>query len=172
MAYEYLKLYPKDDITAKIQRMETLSQTNVLRPSLNNIILAELATEAGLWGKAKAEIEMFLINNPATKKLAGMISKYEKFSNNDKKEAAKWKEKEASCADDAMWVCDECGHASADGKPFVRTVTLLARAIGGSMSKKPKMSRLSRFRLRTTTTNSFIWSQPADVFRRLFFLRG
>lgn len=31
------------------------------------------------------------------------------------------------------------------------------------------MSRLSRFRLRTTTTNSFIWSQPADVFRRLFF---
>lgn len=114
MAYEYLKLYPKDDITAKIQRMETLSQTNVLRPSLNNIILAELATEAGLWGKAKAEIEMFLINNPATKKLAGMISKYEKFSNNDKKEAAKWKEKEASCADDAMWVCDECGHASAE----------------------------------------------------------
>ena len=114
VAYEYLKLYPKDDITAKIQRMETLSQTNVLRPSLNNIILAELATEAGLWGKAKAEIEMFLINNPATKKLAGMISKYEKFSNNDKKEAAKWKEKEASCADDAMWVCDECGHASAE----------------------------------------------------------
>lgn len=114
VAYEYLKLYPKDDITAKIQRMETLSQTNVLRPSLNNIILAELATEAGLWGKAKAEMEMFLINNPATKKLAGMISKYEKFSNNDKKEAAKWKEKEASCADDAMWVCDECGHASAE----------------------------------------------------------
>lgn len=77
-----------------------------------------------------------------------------------------------------LWPMTRCGFATnavmlpRNGKPFVRTVTLLARAIGGSMSKKPKMSRLSRFRLRTTTTNSFIWSQPADVFRRLFFLRG
>ena len=118
VAYEYLKLYPKDDITAKIQRVETLAQTNSLRPSLNNLLLAELSTEAGLWGKAKAEIEMFLINNPATKKLAKMIAQYEKLSNNDKKEAAKWKKKEATCADDAMWVCDECGHATEEWQPI------------------------------------------------------
>ena len=118
VAYEYLKLYPKDDITAKIQRVETLAQTNALRPSLNNLLLAELAMEAGLWGKAKAEIEMFLINNPATKKLAKMIAQYEKLSNNDKKEAAKWKKKEATCADDAMWVCDECGHATEEWQPI------------------------------------------------------
>lgn len=112
IAYEYLKLYPKDDITAKIQRMETLAQHNVLRPSLNNIILAELATEGGLWGKARSEMEMFLINNPATQKLAGMVSKLEKYGNNDKKEAAKWEEKIETCAEDAKWVCDECGQVT------------------------------------------------------------
>lgn len=112
IASEYLKLYPKDDITAKIQRMETLALSNALRPSLNNIILAELATEAGLWGKARAEMELFLINNPATKKLVGMISKFEKYSNNDAMAASKWDAKEATCAEDALWVCEECGHSS------------------------------------------------------------
>ena len=79
---------------------------------------------------------MFLINNPATKKLAGMISKYEKFSNNDKKKAAKWKEKKPAAP------MTRCGFATnavmlpRNGKPFVRTATPLARAIGGCMSKK------------------------------------
>lgn len=112
IAYEYLKLYPKDDITARIQRMESFALTNAIRPSLNNMILAELASEAGLWGKARAEIEQFLINNPATKKLAKMIAKFERYSNNDKDAAKEWEAKAESCAEDSQWVCEECGCSS------------------------------------------------------------
>ena len=111
VAYEYLKLYPKDDITAKIQRVETLAQTNSLRPSLNNLLLAELATEAGLWGKAKAEIEMFLINNPATKKICEIAAKYEQYYKKDKEAAQDWRKKAKNCAEDSQWVCKNCGAA-------------------------------------------------------------
>lgn len=117
VALEYLKLYPGDDITARIQRMESFALTNSIRPSLNNILLAQLATEAGLWGKAKAEIEMFLINNPATQKLAEMIAAFEKYANNDDAEAKKWLEKAPSCAEDAVWICEECGEVTKDWNP-------------------------------------------------------
>lgn len=112
VAYEYLNLFPQDDITAKIQRMETFALTNSLRPSLNNMLLAELSAEAGLWGKAKAEIELFLINNPCTKKLAELVAKFEKYANNDKVAAKKWQDKSKTCAEDSMWVCEECGEAT------------------------------------------------------------
>ena len=114
IALEYLKLYPEDDITAKIQRMEAFALSNSIRPSLNNILLAQLATEAGLWGKAKGEMELFLINNPATQKLAEMIAAYEKYANNNDAEAKKWLEKAKTCAEDAVWVCEECGEGTKD----------------------------------------------------------
>lgn len=97
VAIAYLNIFAKDDVTSRIQRMEAFALKNGLRPSLNNIILAELATEAGLWGKAQSEIEIFLINNPATKKLSRMIYEYEKYANNDLHAAQRNGELELLC---------------------------------------------------------------------------
>lgn len=112
IAYAYLNLYPKDDVLARIQKMETFALLNGLRPSLNNRILAELCSEAGLWGKAKGEIEVFLINNPCTRKVAELIAKHEEYYNNDKNAAKEWREKVKTMADDGEWVCESCGETS------------------------------------------------------------
>lgn len=108
IAYAYLGLYPKDDILTKIQKMESFALLNGLRPSLNNRILAELCAEAGLWGKAKGEIEIFLINNPCTKKVCELISKYEQYYHKDKVTAKAWMDRKDGFAEDSAWVCESC----------------------------------------------------------------
>ncbi len=112
LAYEYLALNPEDDLLDKIKKVESLAQINGLRPSLNNLLIAELAIQGGLWKKAKAEIDMFIINNPCTKKICELMAIYEEKGNNNKKAAAEWRKRIDQCDEDAAWVCDDCGHAS------------------------------------------------------------
>ena len=113
-AYAYLDLYHHNDVNAKIQNMESLAMSNSLRPSLNNRILAELCAEAGKWKKAKGELEIFLINNPCTKRVCSLIAEYEEVFNKNKKEAKSWKDKYKNCAEDSGWVCEECGEKTAE----------------------------------------------------------
>lgn len=128
IAYAYLGLHEHDSAKSKIQVMEGLAITNALRPSLNNRILAELSAEAGLWAKAKGEIEVFLINNPCTKRICEIISKYEAVYNKDTKASKSWKNKEETCADDALWVCESCGERSKEW----HTICPNCRALGES----------------------------------------
>lgn len=111
LAYAYLDLFPDDDILERIQRMETLAMMNGIRPSLNNRIMAELSAKAGLWGKAKGEMEVFMINNPCTKSICDIAVKYEEKYSKDKDAAKEWKNRHKMCANDSAWVCDECGEA-------------------------------------------------------------
>lgn len=112
VAYEYLNLWPNEDIKTRIQRMETFALLNGLRPSLNNRILAELSAQANLWGKAKSEIEVFLINNPCTRKICRLIAKFELTKNKDKVAAKKWDDKYETCAEDSEWICEACNASS------------------------------------------------------------
>lgn len=112
VAEMYLNLWPNDTAAERVQRMESLSLTNSKRPSLNNLMLAILDTEAEFWNKARGEFEIFLINNPATKLLAKVIYDYEKIFHKNKDAAEKWKNKTASCADDSVWICSKCGNVS------------------------------------------------------------
>ncbi|MFI3241086.1 MAG: hypothetical protein R3Y43_00800 [Alphaproteobacteria bacterium] len=114
IAYEYLNLFNDKTAKEKIARMEKFAFFNAKRPSLNNRILAELCAEQGLWQKAKGEIEVFLINNPATQIICDLISKFEKEFNKDKKAAKKWEEKIATSAEDSKWVCANC-HSEYNG---------------------------------------------------------
>lgn len=116
VAKAYLQLWSDDTPIERVQRMESFALANSLRPSLNNLLLAELDVEAGLWGKAKSEFEIFLINNPATKKLAKLIYHYEKHAVKNEQAAENWKKKTENCAEDGMWVCQSCGHTSAEWK--------------------------------------------------------
>lgn len=112
LAYEYMNLWPEDDILDQIKRVEGWANMNSLRPSLNNRLIAELAVKAGLWNKAKTEIDMFIINNPCTKKICSLLATYEEKANKDKKAAAEWKKRMKSCDEDSGWVCEDCGEVS------------------------------------------------------------
>ena len=112
LAYEYMNLWPKDDILDQIKRIEGWANMNSMRPSLNNRLIAELAVKAGLWNKAKTEIDMFIINNPCTKKIASLMATYEEKANKDKKAAAEWKKRMKNCDDDSAWICEDCGAVS------------------------------------------------------------
>lgn len=109
LAYAYLDLWPNDDILARIRRMDAFAFYNSLRPSLNNRIIAELSAKAGLWGKARGEVELFLINNPCTKKVCDIVIKYESEFTKDKAAVKEWKARLGSCARDSVWVCADCG---------------------------------------------------------------
>ena len=112
IAKAYLALWPEDTVIEKVQRMESLALTNGKNTSVNNVILADLYCKAKLWNKARNEFEVFLINNPASKKIAKTIAYYEKHSNNNEKAAENWKKKANECVDDDIWVCTSCGHVS------------------------------------------------------------
>ena len=120
IAEAYLNLWPEDDVVERVQRMETLALTNGKNPSVNNLILADLYCKAKLWTKAKSEFEIFLINNPATKKLAKTIAYYEKYANANEKAAANWKKKATECMSDSIWVCANCGHTSTKWHPYCK----------------------------------------------------
>ena len=109
VAYAYVDLLDGLDGKEKLQRLETLLKTNALRPSLNNRLVAEFSIANGAWGKAKSELEMFLVNNPCTKKVCEMIAEVEEKFDKDKKEAKAWRSRHDTCADDSLWVCASCG---------------------------------------------------------------
>lgn len=112
IAYEYLNLFPKDSAKEKVIKIEKLANFNGVRPSLNNRLTAEFSAKGNLWGKAKSEIELFLINNPATKKICEIVIDYETKVEKDKKEAKLWKSRYEDCAEDSLWVCSNCGTAT------------------------------------------------------------
>ena len=120
VAETYLNLWPEDSMLERVQRMESLALTNGKNPSINNLILADLYCKANLWGKVKNEFEIFLINNPATKKLAKTIAYYEKHANNNEQSTEKWKKKSNECVSDSVWVCSCCGHASSKWHPYCK----------------------------------------------------
>ncbi len=100
IAMAYLGLFNKDNKMEKIQRMEKLALLNNIRPSLNNLILAELYVKAKKFAKARTECKIFLLKNPATEKLAEIMSCLNKKSiQTNKTEYAK----------DFQWVCANCG---------------------------------------------------------------
>lgn len=120
IAEAYLNLWPEDNAIEKVKRMETLALINGKNPSVNNLMLSELYCKAKLWTKAKSEFEIFLINNPATKKMAKTIAYYEKHSNNNEKAALNWKKKATNCVSDSIWVCETCGHMSSKWHPYCK----------------------------------------------------
>ena len=124
VAKAYLALFTKDSKAEKIQRMEKLAITNNKRPSLNNLILAELYIDAKKYAKAQTECNLFLLKNPATQKIAGMMSQMEEKSKKPHsasggfldtiKSRLNW-DKDNSINNypkDFQWVCANCGHIS------------------------------------------------------------
>ena len=122
IAQAYLSLYPKDTKAEKIGRMERLALANNKRPSLNNLILAELYVSAKKKAKARSECNLFLLKNPATEKIAEILDKLEEktskaknkegFVDSIKSHLTGFGKTENQYPKDFQWVCANCGHAS------------------------------------------------------------
>lgn len=124
IAEAYLNLFSKDTKAEKIQRMEKLALANTKRPSLNNLVLAELYISAKKYAKAKTECKIFLLKNPATQKIATMLKELNEKNNKNQKDKSnnllstlkqrfsdETKEDTVSlCPKDFQWVCANCGH--------------------------------------------------------------
>ena len=117
VAMAYLNLFNKDNKMEKVQRMEKLALLNNIRPSLNNLILAELYVNAKKLAKAKTECKMFLLKNPATNKLAEIMSSFNKTSTHDKSDYAK----------DFQWVCANCGTVHSKWEPICESCSEVGR---------------------------------------------
>lgn len=124
VAKAYLALFAKDTKAERIQRMEKLALMNNKRPSLNNLILAELFIDAKKYAKAETECKLFLLKNPATQKLAGMLSQIEEKSKKTRVASGGFFDTIKSYLNfdkdnsinnypkDFQWVCASCGHTS------------------------------------------------------------
>lgn len=130
VAKAYLALFPKDTKFEKIQRMEKLALANTKRPSLNNLILAELYVDAKKYAKARTECHLFLLKNPATERVAVLLDKLEEKPQKSKtkggivdsiKSHISVFNKEAdgpSYPKDFQWVCANCGHTADEWEPI------------------------------------------------------
>lgn len=118
IAKAYLSLFDHESPLEQVLRLENLALLNHKDPSLNNFMLAEYNMKAKLYDKARAEFEVFLINNPATKKLALLIEAYEKKVNHNPRAAENWHKRAQNCADDCLWVCSDCKSTLSKWKPF------------------------------------------------------
>lgn len=128
VADAYLNLFPKDSIAEKIQRMEKLALMNNKRPSLNNLILAELYIKAKKYAKAKIECQIFLLKNPATEKMVTILDTLELKTHKKGNEKSKGivnslKQKLSEITKDTstnnypkdfQWVCANCGHTDSN----------------------------------------------------------
>lgn len=123
IAKAYLALFPNDTKSEKIQRMEKLALTNTKRPSLNNLILAELYISDKKSAKAQSECRLFLLKNPATQRIASILNQLEqKNKKRSKKENTLVetikshigidKDEFSEYPKDFQWVCANCGHVS------------------------------------------------------------
>lgn len=130
IAEAYLKLFKNDTCAEKIQRMEKLALANSKLPSLNNLILAELYIAAKKYEKARIECKIFLLKNPATKKIAGMLqfmaAKKHKNKNDNqsfvKSLAQRFIHTDTASLDDFpedfQWICANCGHTADEWSPI------------------------------------------------------
>lgn len=131
VATAYLKLF-KDTKGERIQRMEKLALANNKRPSLNNLILAELYLKAKKYAKAKTECKIFLLKNPATQKMAEIIGELDEKTQKKPSSSAglmhsltqkfahigKSNVSLDNCPKDFQWVCANCGHIEDHWEPI------------------------------------------------------
>jgi len=122
VAAAYLALFSKDTKAERIQRMEKLALSNNKRPSLNNLILAELYIKTKKYNKAKTECKIFLLKNPATQKMAEILAVLD-ADNNKKSKSFKStpRRNEPHNEDfpkDFQWVCANCGHTEDNWAPI------------------------------------------------------
>lgn len=120
VAKAYLKLFKEESAQDLVHRMENFAILNVQNLSLNSFILAELNMKAKFYDRARSEFEIFLINNPATKKLTKLIAKYEKEVLKNPKAAQNWDKKEKDCAEDDIYRCRSCGRIEKHWMPFCK----------------------------------------------------
>ncbi len=105
----YVKLWPEDNKYISVQRVEQLCISNN-NHILNKKVLAKYAMDAGIYGKARKELDDYLACAPLTKSTAKLMAIFEEKANSDMRAANRWLLDAEMADDDQRWICSKCAH--------------------------------------------------------------
>ena len=106
----YLKLWPDETSLQRFQRLQKVMVkcTNSVQGQL---ILAEIALDAGLWGEARKNLNE-ISQDDITSHGCRLMARVEQQEKSDEKEARRWFEMSITAKTDHSWTCKSCGATS------------------------------------------------------------
>ncbi|SCA56179.1 putative enzyme of heme biosynthesis (HemY-like) [Candidatus Terasakiella magnetica] len=108
----YQEMQSEPDALKRVNLAEKLAGQN-RKHIESRIIIARAALEAQLWGEARDELKVLLVEAPSSRVFALMAELVE-TENNDLSGAREWLRKATQAQADPAWVCHTCGDVSAD----------------------------------------------------------
>lgn len=108
----YQELHGEPDALKRVRLAEKLAAKQ--RQHIESrIIIARAALEAQLWGEARDELNILLVEAPSARVYA-MMAELVETENGDMTAAREWLRKATQAAANPAWVCNTCGDVSVD----------------------------------------------------------
>ncbi|MCK5296988.1 MAG: hypothetical protein KAJ75_08870 [Alphaproteobacteria bacterium] len=107
IAKTFLGLWEDESEFLLVQRAEQLAMVNKKQPE-SHLMVAKMAMKAKLWGQARKELDLFLVNRETTKEVAYMNAEFEEKGNQDIPKAISWFREAENCEPNETWLCNEC----------------------------------------------------------------
>ncbi|WP_135081593.1 heme biosynthesis HemY N-terminal domain-containing protein [Terasakiella sp. SH-1] len=108
----YQEMQGEPDALKRVNLAERLASQNRKHVE-SRIIIARAALEGQLWGEARDELKVLLVEAPSARVFA-MMAELVETENGDLTGAREWLRKATEAAANPAWVCQECGHVSVD----------------------------------------------------------
>ena len=108
----YQELHGEPDALKRVRLAEKLAGKNRKHVE-SRVGIARAALEAQLWGEARDELNVLLVEAPSARVYA-MMAELVETENGDMTGAREWLRKATEAAANPAWVCQTCGDVSAD----------------------------------------------------------
>lgn len=105
----YFTAKKADDAMARIKAAQHLARINADAVE-SNLVIAEYALQARLWGEARAALLNLSNAGTATRLAYQLLAQLEQAEHDDGAAANAWLMRAASADPDPAWVCGACGH--------------------------------------------------------------
>ncbi|MBL4614922.1 MAG: tetratricopeptide repeat protein, partial [Magnetovibrio sp.] len=104
--------YQAHKATDGLKKMTAAQKLLSFKPSSpdSNVVVAEAALEAQLWGQARDHLGVALEAGHMTRKVLSLMAQLEDQDRGDKDQVRHWLMRAAQAPADPAWVCSGCGH--------------------------------------------------------------
>ena len=106
----YLNLWSEETPLQRFQRLQKVTMKS-LNTVQGQLILAEIALDAELWGEARKNLDG-ISSDDMTSHGYRLMARIEQREKNDEKEARRWLEMSITANQDHCWTCNSCGATS------------------------------------------------------------
>ena len=106
----YLNLWSEETPLQRFQRLQKVTMKS-LNTVQSQLILAEIALDAELWGEARKNLDG-ISSDDMTSHGYRLMARIEQREKNDEKEARRWLEMSITAKNDHFWTCNSCGATS------------------------------------------------------------